>query len=447
MIKKRETVKDGVKGLGEIRKKKQEIEKAWKKEGWSFLRRHETVLKLGEESVVESYPLHRVSATDSKYDILRKILPLEFLMGTLRRRVEEREGGLTFDKGVGKSYTVKESIFTVLCILAVRIWIHGRQNRDVTMEKAVREAVYHLHEKNDRIYCHCTMRQLLAMYWFEVDSVDEFQISENLGKLFILLGDAVSGDEKLFRYTGASGYVRLVVSKPGRVGLWMFQAAISLGCGLPCLIYSRMHTSCMENGRNISCTEIVKDWGNMIINCVQCKASTLYMDSYYLTDKGRKWLRANKVQYVASLNRGRFGTIVNMLDKKVDKSGMHALAYNKKTKESAVFHWSTNKRLGKKFVLSTGFEVARKIPGDHSCPMYDHYKQGFSNCDKFNKVLHGKTWPYRLNGNWMAASDYLFTCVLINVYHLWIDAGPSTANCKAVSWKEFCFDLAEEMLG
>jgi len=97
VIKKRETVKDGVKGLGEIRKKKQEMEKAWKKEGWSFLRRHETVLKLGEESVVESYPLHRVSATDSKYDILRKILPLEFLMGTLRRRVEEREGGLTFD--------------------------------------------------------------------------------------------------------------------------------------------------------------------------------------------------------------------------------------------------------------------------------------------------------------------------------------------------------------
>eukprot|EP00957_Ditylum_brightwellii_P180358 13739509-Ditylum_brightwellii.AAC.1 len=60
------------------------------------------------------------------------------------------------------------------------------------MEKAVREAVYHLHEKNDWIYCHDTMRQLLAMYLFEVDSVDEFQILENLGKLFILLSDAVS---------------------------------------------------------------------------------------------------------------------------------------------------------------------------------------------------------------------------------------------------------------
>jgi len=95
---------------------------------------------------------------------------------------------LTFDEGVGKSYTVKESIFTVLCILAVRIWIHGHQNRDVTMEKAVREAVYHLHKKNDWIYCHCTMRRLLALYWFEVDSVDEFQILENLGKLFISLG-------------------------------------------------------------------------------------------------------------------------------------------------------------------------------------------------------------------------------------------------------------------
>eukprot|EP00957_Ditylum_brightwellii_P092579 7050068-Ditylum_brightwellii.AAC.1 len=60
------------------------------------------------------------------------------------------------------------------------------------MEKAVREAVYHLHKKNDWIYCHGTMGRLLAMYWFEVDSVDEFKSSENLGKLFILLGDAVS---------------------------------------------------------------------------------------------------------------------------------------------------------------------------------------------------------------------------------------------------------------
>eukprot|EP00957_Ditylum_brightwellii_P063537 4822218-Ditylum_brightwellii.AAC.1 len=68
-----------------------------------------------------------------------------------------------------------------------------------------------------------------------------------MGNLFSAFGDAVSGDEKLSCYTGPSGY---------------------------------MHTLYMENGRTIACTDIVK-----------CKETTLYMDSYYLTDEGRKWLR------------------------------------------------------------------------------------------------------------------------------------------------------------
>eukprot|EP00957_Ditylum_brightwellii_P158578 12070586-Ditylum_brightwellii.AAC.1 len=128
----------------------------------------------------------------------------------------------------------------------------------------------------------------------EVDTIDEFQISKSLGKLFSTFGDAVSGDEKFFHYTGASGNVCLVVSKPGRLGLWMFQLAVSLPCGLPCFVYTKMHALCMENGRTILCTENVKDWGNMIADCLQCKETTLYMDSYYLTHEGRKWLKAKK---------------------------------------------------------------------------------------------------------------------------------------------------------
>eukprot|EP00957_Ditylum_brightwellii_P113182 8631389-Ditylum_brightwellii.AAC.1 len=67
------------------------------------------------------------------------------------------------------------------------------------------------------------------------------------------------------------------------------------------------------------------------------------MDSYYLTHEERKWLKAKKVQYIASLNHGQFVTIVSMLDRKIDKSGTFMMAHNNKTKESAVFSWSTNK--------------------------------------------------------------------------------------------------------
>ena len=138
--------------------------------------------------------------------------------------------------------------------------------------------------------------------------------------------------------------------------------------------------------------------------------------------------------------------IVDSLTHRIDKSGTFFAVYNKKTKESAVYNWSTNVRLGKKFVLGSGFEVGVKAKNDHVCPMFDHYCMGFSGCDKFNRALHGKSWPYKLQGDRRVASDYLLTSVLINVYHLWIDAAPANENRRNISWRNFCSDLALEMV-
>eukprot|EP00957_Ditylum_brightwellii_P093609 7128255-Ditylum_brightwellii.AAC.1 len=94
-----------------------------------------------------------------------------------------------------------------------------------------------------------------------------------------------------------------------------------------------MHTSCMENSRTIACTDIVKDWDNTIVDCWQCMETTLYMGSYYLTDEGRNWLREKK--------EGR------------QESETFSIAYNKKTKESAMLCWTSTKMLGNKFVMGT----------------------------------------------------------------------------------------------
>ena len=79
-------------------------------------------------------------------------------------------------------------------------------------------------------------------------------------------------------------------------------------------------------------------------------------------------------------------------------------------------------------------------------PMYDHYGVGFSNCDKFNKALHGKTWPYKVQGDQRAHSNYIFTCILINTYHLWKDSGNKDEDRNTVSWQKFCLELAYEMI-
>ena len=62
----------------------------------------------------------------------------------------------------------------------------------------------------------------LGMYWFHFDSMNDFQISANMRKVFGTFEDTVAGDKKLFKYFGSSGFVRQVISKPSRLGLWMY---------------------------------------------------------------------------------------------------------------------------------------------------------------------------------------------------------------------------------
>eukprot|EP00957_Ditylum_brightwellii_P139638 10642555-Ditylum_brightwellii.AAC.1 len=71
-------------------------------EGVGLSEENEVLYKQSKDNVCNNYPMHRVSSSDSKYNISRKILPHDFLLRTSRRRIEYREVGLTFDKGCGK---------------------------------------------------------------------------------------------------------------------------------------------------------------------------------------------------------------------------------------------------------------------------------------------------------------------------------------------------------
>ena len=49
-------------------------------------------------------------------------------------------------------------------------------------------------------------------------------------------------------------------------------------------------------------------------------------------------------------------------------------------------------------------------------------------------------------GDYCVGFDYLFTSILINCYHLWIDAGLLSEERDKVSWFEFCVQLSEEIV-
>ena len=153
----------------------------------------------------------------------------------------------------------------ILSILVVRIYIHGQQRKKKTVSNEI--TVLKLITTNKKLCCASTMEKLQEIYWFDVETVEEYQILENLAKLFILIDDAVAGGEKLFKYSRASVFVRLLKSKPSRIRLWMFQAAVVLECALPVLIYSKMKNSCMGRNCTMRCAEIVKEWRSLILNC------------------------------------------------------------------------------------------------------------------------------------------------------------------------------------
>ena len=121
------------------------------------------------------------------------------------------------------------------------------------------------------------------MYWFRFGTVDEYQISEHMGNIFSAFGNLISGNKKLYGYSGNRRFVRMGRSNPSNLELWMYQVSVVLKCGLSLPTYSKMQLSSLEDNVRMKAADIVKDWVNLIINHIVLNKNVLYMDSYYLT--------------------------------------------------------------------------------------------------------------------------------------------------------------------
>ena len=66
-------------------------------------------------------------------------------------------------------------------------------------------------------------------------------LAKNFQAQLLRLGAFVAGDEKLFHFTGVSGNVRLVISKPDKIGLWFYELCCTLKSGAPYLLDFKLH--------------------------------------------------------------------------------------------------------------------------------------------------------------------------------------------------------------
>jgi hypothetical protein len=246
-------------------------------------------------------------------------------------------------------------------------------------------------------------------------------ICANFQKTITQIGESCAGDEKLFHFTGQSRDIRLVPSKPGRVGLWNYQLCVPMQHGGQYLLHTRLSVG----GEGLAVSEVVRKWSS-IIKSYDFKGTLLTMDSYYMDNTSQRLLSEENIKYVASFASDRFKTFKNVMEAKVNVPGDWYGLHHPGKKESVIFHWSNDHRVGKKWVMSNACRKVVSNANTTSVPIYDLYKVTFNVCDKFNFCLKGKTWPHRKGGNSRygdkgAQHDYMFSCILINTVNVWLD--------------------------
>ena len=171
--------------------------------------------------------------------------------------------------------------------------------------------------------------------------------------------------------------------------------------------------------------DIIKDWMDATNQPTQ--ALLIVMDSYYLSAEGRQLGLERERPLLAAIRENRFKSVTQYARKRVTNAGEQMFFFNENTGESIAYVFPTDPHIGRKVVYSNSFFLRSTPTAKNNIPLYDAYKASFNGCDKLNKALHGRNWPYRSGGNTRSgldgsSFDYLLTCSLVNTYHAWLNA-------------------------
>ena len=219
--------------------------------------------------------------------------------------------------------------------------------------------------------------RIYDVFLVRMGTLDEGELSDSFEAMISYLGDTLAGDEKLFRHTGSSGFVRMCPNKPAKMGIWSYRAVVFLTNGMPFLVYTKAHLAPSALDMTVHTHSLVRDWADI---CRRFKSSAvLVMDSYYLSAPGRSILndQKEKVHFIAALKRDRFQKINAFLEPTIKKSGDTAVIFNESRGEAAVYHWSLDTNIGKKLVMSNAFAAKKAKRQPKGCIfIYDHDNWG-----------------------------------------------------------------------
>lgn len=293
---------DKKKNNEEVAKNEEEM----KKEGWVRVKRREYEFFTPVTDSVDAFLTLDVPRGVRKVDLFMKLYP-KTLVETIVNRLNQDDEMV---RSNGSRFTV--DVRTAYQFLAHYIWVCARQNKLKRVEKKKQPLRVELQEASKYFLQSTTplpvlgmdLLQKLAAHFF-ITPEEEKLLNQAFQSQIINLGEWLAGDEKLFKFTGASGWVRKCLKKPDKLGLWNYELTGRLSNGKPFLIYTRIHNAVKLAGQRIPCSEIMKDWGNIIASSPS-PDTMLVADSYYLDNAGRKVLQEIEVSYICGIQKSQF---------------------------------------------------------------------------------------------------------------------------------------------
>jgi hypothetical protein len=351
-------------------------------------------------------------------------------------------------------WKIKLSHTAVYVALAISIRIIGLQNKPTgvapderPLRSAILEAKKHFKQVEgwSKMYCNDILERLISLEYFKPTIID--LICSYFQSLVFNIGEVCCGDEKLFHFTGESEDIRLCPNKPARIGLWFYQLCVSLHQERSYLLWTKLHHSNKIIGQNVPVSSVVQSWAG-VVRRLGSPHTLLVFDSYYLDSTGKDILNATGVKYIGAMQAKRFTKFSSVLTPKVDKAGEYAGLHNPRTSETVLLYQSPDTRIGKKFVMTNAFQKVNQKHHGHTMPIYDHYNRAFSYCDRFNKALYNRSWPFRRggrnrSGHLGTVHDYFLSCILQNTFNFIHEI--KMIPHQYFHFQNMCFELSDNL--